>query len=51
MAPVSVMRATDEDVAFAGAAAHRGSLVQDKQVSPSELVELYSSGSRAWSPR
>src|SRR3954465_12629884 len=40
MAGVSVMPAVDDEVAFAGAA-RLAEMVRAKQVSPSELVELY----------
>jgi amidase len=40
MAAVSVMAATDEELAFAGAA-RIAEMVRAKEVSPSELVELY----------
>src|SRR5262245_24289356 len=40
MAPVSVMPGTEDEVAFAGAA-RIAELVRAKEISPSELVELY----------
>jgi amidase len=40
MAPVSVMRTVDDEVAFAGAA-RIAEMVRDGEVSPSELVDLY----------
>jgi amidase len=40
MAAVSVMPATGDEVAFAGAA-RIADLVRDKEISPSELVEIY----------
>src|SRR5262245_46201720 len=40
MAPVSVMTDTEDEVAFAGAA-RIAELVRAKEISPSELVELY----------
>jgi len=40
MAPVSVMQAADEEVAFAGAA-RLAEMLRAGEVSPSELVELY----------